>query len=1528
MKYRSQSWSLRVKTLTKLLLAFCLSFQSSFIAANPEIRSTTQEVKNLFEQSQPYTVWDQKADRTAGEIEQQWSEALRRHQDQVFSNHVPDIEKAETFDLWIERLRANAFYGESANSGSGYYANHPLDSFGVLGQTVLTEAVFRDQSSIGSYFAPLTKALKALARGGKAAVNAVGQTTSNMISSTLGSSPMITASADVAEPEVDRSTSEIQWRPYFSYVDWTKLVFELRNSKGEALVQMNPMGSDLSRIHPGTGLRAGEREFNQAQGSSEPLTFDLLYQGQLLHAFKNNVRNVATFGRYLVFLEPNRYNSELGFVNLSFIDLEYFKSAIGKTVLPIFRLPIQVQGPKRGQDFPVNFQVTENGLKVNDQIISNEVFEFYSWMQQLTFNTTVSLVDPRFYQSTEKILESLVQQFDASLTQTAEGMQDQLENAGVSLGLFQSFKDEMSKQLKVRAQIGAKKSEDPREVDRTHQRLSSEALRLIDQELLKLDPLSSSAKVLDQEKRLESFRLNADKLGADAKAQIQRAYQFGQSLQNDASFQRMLQGYNQTIESQSKLSNRLDLLWSKMFQPNPLGAPKIQRALGLVAAGVTSQDALAPNGKTLAQRCAMTKEGILELVANPKSRMALEVATGAALCTLYPAEASQFVFHSLDLGRNLMNGMMGWMDSMTSITKSAWEQSWAFLNPGVLVNAYASTDKFQRLAVGVGALYGALLSLAGSMHILVNGYHYGKALNNGLWQETRKEGLGVFASLKQSFVKYIAGDKQAYLDALSRADKKRRGQLTHIQLSGGNSFKGLFRSSKANDFAALGEAARKNENVKLSLTLPDGRGLEAQSSRDLGGSDSFTVEMDLPDGTRLKQSFTPLKGDWTEVISDEALKSGMGLEIRTGKSTLEGALQNTEWTQAEEASILAFLEGQAKTDSEFSKKFNVVKKIPGISRLFKQGDGSIQTLGQALRHFMFGYSSWTHSTKLFGQIWNPWFIMRNFWLRPRAWLTVMYYPNLFNRAVWNGGIATYFDGGKRPITELNVTQKIYKFAKEFPYYTGVDDELAQLERFEKEVVPVQQVIHAAAIKQAFMALTEMGLKDPDYVRILTQGGDVNPYDPKFRKLGKKLKVFFESYFKFAFEESLRAHLEQTAGTASGLGDKDLKRIVAASKNSIQIGAAEAEELVRLVSERNKIRDRSTKVADEFFSGLWERTKLDHGKKVMRAMDSQFNYSLNRYKTAATQMQNEEAMARATRQYMVGLVVDKPIELLLTFLFIAGVDEGVLKPLHEEAFGPDSAFYVSRYVFWNGYFTGIMISLLADVWMKIQMDSRIDSMGGFDHVPTPEQYKKGFMSYYIHNLKAEDNKWWDNQKLEMKLAFVNMPAYFLTAMVSNLATLGRFDLDSFVSVYKGALLPTGGLAFKLDQGFEKSANFVVGGIDSKFHSDPRIQEFRNQKIGRLRLAYNFMYKTFFENPLGNLIMNWMTVPVEGIGPRAWMRVWYPNEMLPTELVVNYGTQPLQNMTPKGSFVNNMALSCESLLTTNHTDAIKLKPGVAR
>ena len=271
-----------------------------------------------------------------------------------------------------------------------------------------------------------------------------------------------------------------------------------------------------------------------------------------------------------------------------------------------------------------------------------------------------------------------------------------------------------------------------------------------------------------------------------------------------------------------------------------------------------------------------------------------------------------------------------------------------------------------------------------------------------------------------------------------------------------------------------------------------------------------------------------------------------------------------------------------------------------------------------------------------------------------------------------------------------------------------------------------------------------------------------------------------------------------------------------------------------------------------------------------------------------------------------------------------MDQGILQILHEEPFTEEAWFHLSRYAIWTGFFAGVILESLGGVWMKVQMDSRLDTTQGFDTIPSKSNVNKkfGFLNWLKKQFMAEDNTLWENYKFSWKLILSNLPAAFLTIAVMQFATLGRFDLELFISTYLIILFPFMGFSFKVENSFEKSANWALKdlikkdldlkGKDRHFLSHPAIQNIKIKESGKLRRRFSFWLALLYDNPMGNMTQIFESVHTS-LGSRSFARMFFVGG-LPTEYWANF----MDFLENKQILSSDWADKCKSVFTNNRTD----------
>ena len=444
---------------------------------------------------------------------------------------------------------------------------------------------------------------------------------------------------------------------------------------------------------------------------------------------------------------------------------------------------------------------------------------------------------------------------------------------------------------------------------------------------------------------------------------------------------------------------------------------------------------------------------------------------------------------------------------------------------------------------------------------------------------------------------------------------------------------------------------------------------------------------------------------------------------------------------------------------------------------------------------------------------------------------------------------------------------------------------------------------------------------------------MNPRDIK----SKRLKVFYGLYQRELFEESIRAYLSQKSGgnavfdieTLSVQSNNQLKTEkllqFIESSNSLKVpNKTEARNLVELVAKELKIADKSKLATDNLIKGFLKRVNLSLENTAQANLNPKTSLQMERSNTSKKLLSDPESLARATRQQISHFMIDKPIEVLFTFIFLAGVDQGVLKILHDQAFTEEAWFHLGRYAIWSGFFARLILEILGGVWMKTQMDARLEEIQGFDNLLTQKDMKTSYLRWLSQQFFSKDNTWWENQKYAIKIAYANLlPGTILMAVIWA-TTLGRFDLELWLAGYMFYFVtPLMGLGFKIENGFEKSAKYAykelikkdldLSGADQKFLSHPEVQEYYMKESSKLRRKFNLWYALMYDNPIGNILQIFGTTHTSQ-GAFSMIRLFTPTEYLPTEHWANF-IDFLENKQILGS---DFAEKCKSVFTNNRLD----------
>ncbi len=428
---------------------------------------------------------------------------------------------------------------------------------------------------------------------------------------------------------------------------------------------------------------------------------ELKYHGESFHEFYRPVKFAVNQGDYLFFIEEGSYLPDSKVQMISFIDLRYFSSAIGVTELPIFHIPLELGHEAK------EISVQDGIFYVEDLPVGDVFVKFYSGIQQLTFNLLVNLVDPTTYESTTLAIDEFEDYFKKALLLQGEEFYEQMERAKQS-----------------------RKSLD---------RIKPVILNILDQQKArgKGDPKSTQDSIT---KKYEEY------------------------FPHDQ-FEKTLGGISKNLKSQRRLFNRIELLWSRMTLPQPMGAPKIKSALlqlysGFHKKGKAKQDAI--------------QEGLLQL-ANSRAVQMTGVTVAALVAGYeYPEQLQYFLFEAMDLSISALEIFTGKLKALGEIGHLASSKSFGF-SPANLTKAFISDGKLPKTLVAYTAIVSTVALALGVPHLIVNTVQLVKDLKSMNFAALRED-KAWFEAFRLAFVQRQNRVDQEYYEMLGASRDEQLGQ--------------------------------------------------------------------------------------------------------------------------------------------------------------------------------------------------------------------------------------------------------------------------------------------------------------------------------------------------------------------------------------------------------------------------------------------------------------------------------------------------------------------------------------------------------------------------------------------------------------------------------------------------------------------------------------------------------------------------------------------------------------------------------
>lgn len=1311
--------------------------------------------------------------------------------------------------------------------------------------------------------------------------------------------------------EASTKVSNFIKKPIAGFVTKQNLLFEVWNrqegkdpesiqsvlSFGEASVNPAILPKDIQNLYAGhSHIRKGLQKQH----------FRISHQGKTLHNFHQEISWIASFGQYVLFLDPNLVTKNQTLI--SFINLDYFSTAIGETKLPIFHIPVQSNASHiKDLISPSQITQTEDEIHIGFFRISKDEIFIQSRFQELGYNVAVSLVDLESQNLKLADIKDIIHNYKEVLEQQKQ--YKVVGNSPEATASYKKLQDITQSYLALRNDLGS----------------SAEST-------------GSFAQKIGVKRKLRS----------DVESKNKEWFQkFSKILDQDVVFQAQIREGSQALDSKTKAKFQLLSFVSNISQPRPLGAPKIERALGLLAGTVLP-------GESIKNRVSFLKEAMAQLYSFRAPRYGTAALVGFA--TFSHPEVSHYFLQAL-------GSLASWTGNFFEIFAVSGKASVAFLEDlNTVPDAYIRDGHYKFFLTGLASLIGATLSFVGISHVSINGYRLTQHLRSTEVKEHRRQVQKIKSSSSSKnnneFISYMNQQKKSFYENLSSAETRKLGQPMDITLSNNKKVQIIFKNPESvvpllekfnsdTDISLEVEVSSKDiaipivmkfdSKYKFKDTTKDQIQISFNHSNKKGNR-VFQFNPDESTAYRLSRIFNLEQGSLAKSKDEE-----ISFTFSNDKDlSFKAPVQDIKLSVEDEKLLieaLAKIEEQSKQPGAIKKTWNKItgQKMEQISKQSESFQQEIQdstkhsldaqevkTLGHAITHFFFGYSSLANTFQSLGLAWNYWFLTRNFIVRPRVAFSSIYFSNLFDRVYNQGHRATVLNGAYHSrLAEMS--------SKTLSFISSSHAKTRQARQaIENKVIEIEKVILPLSMKKAyFEVVTRFAAKNQKSGKALRE----NVLSGS-QKLRKKERLTFEIYQRALFAEAVREFFRDKLNLDSvSTSDKKIKKLMQKVFNNPDLlkdlktpNETEITEIMNRINEKQNLYETSYQTAHNSLD-LFKKLSINYYLSIEKGLDPKRSVTMDRFHTAKKYLKDPEALARATRSIATSLVVDKPIELTYLFLIYAGVEQGILKVLHTEFANENALAYFGRYVIWYGVFSTFIIGFLGSTWMKVQVDSRLADQGGFEDIPTKidTEKKLGYLKWYLKGFSSKDNTLWKNYKFNIYIAWANLGAALITLTTLQAFVLGRVDLDLIVSGYLLILvLPIFALGLKLENAFEKSVNFVLkplidNGIDFKekhrhLLSHPLVQKMKINRAAKLRVKYNFMYALFYENYIG-LWAGALESIDTSIGPRAFQRIFF-NGFTPTEHLVGF----LDWLEDKG-LPSGVAESCKNVFTNNRTDLLK-------
>jgi len=1245
---------------------------------------------------------------------------------------------------------------------------------------------------------------------------------------------------------------------------WTTEDGEARARRVEAsnlrLETFDAGGSSLGKIY----LRDARSDAARAAlQDANAHTFKLFHRGDFLNGFEIAATSIAVLGPYIIFIEKNSFDAASGTQTLYFVDLSFSGASLARSSLPIFQIPLATKTELN------RLSITGGQLFADEQPISREALFFLSDLQQTIFNITVSLIDPKTFAEASETVKEITTYFVKNVELTQESVKTELEGLMGGAERLNGFFGKMQTELEKRAALAphvAKAAKDQAELTNFAQ------------------PMTGATPMEE-----------VDQIAAPQDYAAYLATQnYSAALERDDHYQKAVSQVFTAQATQKQLKTRVITLWHQLSMPRPSDGPQtIMKALALIS-GRAENAAAYRNPQ---------HQGWYQLLHNSRARWGIAISATLAARFLAPEPTLTFLHTSLDLGQSVYHGTVHWLAAGIDLGWESTKQTLSGMRPSVFYKGLLADGKAPKLLAGLSACMSIALAAVFIPHFIYNGSRFVHQLKVHYFGAAKKSaqpppfGSGVVRSIRNG----LFGEPNEQGQHPSAGERLR---------SVGQRVSSLVR--------------RQHESVLdngWSQPLIDGATSVARA-----GYSGVQGVLDF------RRTVIRLRNEKQREFLADLSRAKAAADA--GNKEAEDNFTPEEVAKIRTTIAAAKIEDQRQIDSALQgmQSWPLIGKI---LRYFKKEDGAyVTTFTGALTHLIISFASIKESGVMFNNGWNRWIGHRTWIWNPYRFAQQIRYPNLIPQILHTPEeqevpMPSQLNGMLRTFTP-EWTLRMQSFMG----YNRLD----LIRAWEQKIIPVEIALQKEALLRANAAMAQQLASRDDLRTIYRTRGINSPIDPTLWKIDSQERVFHQLYFSRLAERAMVLLLQDVnrmnskivaAGTEEGDPTEGAPSAGALSAIGVTSPAALKEltlemphalvmtpELAKIYIDRALTENdiAGSVRADMEANRLSEAKQTEHIQGIAKYFNPKAKLTLERMQISARELANPVKAARIARVSVSAYFIDTLVELPFLFMFSAGLKSGMNVPIHEEMFGPNSFFYVSRSLF-LGYAVGKILSVFSDFWSRAQQFEQ--NGADFGQTPNQEEIAKGKWSWLWKNFKHPNNslmkKWFQNARVSTS----NLRAAFVTMAVMHAVTYGRLDIDMYLTGYIFVyLIPLGAVAYKMENGFELFSNWYARRFTKKEQRHPEAIHYIDGRIYRSRLWFDLWYKMCWENTLGYIIGNMETITSKMLGPRSLVR-WFFGGYTPTEGMVA-ATEWTKRQLHDVPGANWVLTKCEGLLTNNYVD----------